>query len=83
MDRGSWWATVHAVTKSRTRMSTHMHTQGDNLIPSTLRVCRTGGRSPVSLPQEQALQSLQFYGEETGPRVLRNPPPQGTLNRWL
>ena len=23
MDRGSWWATVHGVTKSRTQLSTH------------------------------------------------------------
>ena len=23
MDRGAWWATVHGVTKSRTRLSTH------------------------------------------------------------
>jgi len=29
MDRGAWWATVHAVTKSRTRLKqlkTHTHT---------------------------------------------------------
>ena len=23
MDRGAWWATVHGVAKSRTRLSTH------------------------------------------------------------
>ena len=23
MDRGDWWATVHAVTKSQTQLSTH------------------------------------------------------------
>ena len=23
MDRGAWWATVHGVTKSQTRLSTH------------------------------------------------------------
>ena len=26
MDRGAWWTTVYAVTKSRTRLSVHMHT---------------------------------------------------------
>ena len=26
MDRGAWWATVHAVTKSRTQLSAHTHT---------------------------------------------------------
>ena len=25
MDRGAWWATVHGVAKSRTRLSTHEH----------------------------------------------------------
>jgi len=25
-DRGAWWATVHVVTKSQTRLSTHTHT---------------------------------------------------------
>ena len=24
MDRGAWWITVHRVTKSRTRLSTHL-----------------------------------------------------------
>ena len=24
MDRGAWWATIHGVTKSRTRLSTHI-----------------------------------------------------------
>ena len=26
MDRGAWWATVHGVTKSPTRLNTHTHT---------------------------------------------------------
>ena len=26
MDRGALWATVHGVTESRTRLSTHTHT---------------------------------------------------------
>ena len=26
MDRGAWWATVHGVTKSRTRLSNWAHT---------------------------------------------------------
>ena len=25
MDRGAWWATVHAVTKSRTQLSAHIY----------------------------------------------------------
>ena len=32
MDRGAWWATVHGVTKSRTRLSTHVpHQRATNL----------------------------------------------------
>ena len=34
MDRGAWWATVHGVTKSWTRLSTHSLTpalQADSL----------------------------------------------------
>ena len=27
MDRGAWWATVHGVTKSQTRLSTHKNTR--------------------------------------------------------
>ena len=27
IDRGAWQATVHGVSKSRTRLSTHIHTQ--------------------------------------------------------
>ena len=26
MDGGAWWATVHGITKSQTRLSVHMHT---------------------------------------------------------
>ena len=26
MDRGAWWATVHGVTKSQTRLSSEAHT---------------------------------------------------------
>ena len=26
MDRGAWWATVHGVTQTQTRLSTHTHT---------------------------------------------------------
>ena len=28
MDRGAWWATVHGVAKSRTRLSNFTHSQG-------------------------------------------------------
>ena len=28
MDRAAWWATVHGVSKSQTRLSTHAHARG-------------------------------------------------------
>ena len=28
MDRGAWWATVHGVTESRTRLPFHFHLDG-------------------------------------------------------
>ena len=34
MDRGAWWATVHGVAKSQTRLSTHQHTAGSPDIPA-------------------------------------------------
>jgi len=30
MDRGAWWATVHGITKSQTRLGTY--TQNNNLV---------------------------------------------------
>ena len=32
MDRGAWWATVHGVTKSWTRLSTHARMNARTLI---------------------------------------------------
>ena len=33
MDRGSWWAAVHGITESRTRLSTHIsHTLNQNMF---------------------------------------------------
>ena len=41
MDRGAWWATVHAVTKSRTKLSdfhTHTHTHTHTILTSTTEI---------------------------------------------
>ena len=33
MDRGAWWATVHGVTKSQTRLKQHItHTQHPSIV---------------------------------------------------
>ena len=46
MDRGAWQATVHEVTKSQTRLSTHTQRQGDSENVSSrgpwLESCTTG-----------------------------------------
>ena len=31
MDRGTWWVTIHGVTKSRTRLSTQTYTKGTQI----------------------------------------------------
>ena len=33
IDRGSWWATVHGVSKSWTQLNTHTHTRLCDCIP--------------------------------------------------
>ena len=34
MDRGAWWAIVHRVTKSQTRLSAHTYTQAGSQRPA-------------------------------------------------
>ena len=44
MDRGSWWATVHEVAKSQTRLSTHtLRLNERDLISSQLYACSETG----------------------------------------
>ena len=33
MDRGAWWATVHEVTKTRTRLNTHTKNHTESVLP--------------------------------------------------
>ena len=33
-DRGAWWATIHGITKSWTRLSEHTH-----IVKNTMHVC--------------------------------------------
>ena len=58
MDGGAWWATVHGVAKSRTRLSNFTHfTQQASLVAQTV-VCLTPMREPrvQSLGREYTLQ---------------------------
>ena len=36
MDRGTWWATVHGVTKNQTQLSTHAHVTFSTVTPDSV-----------------------------------------------
>ena len=59
MDGGAWWATVHGVAKSRTRLSNFTHfTQRASLVAQTVK-CLT----PMQEPRVQSL-SLEYPLQE-------------------
>ena len=47
MARAAWWATVHGVTKSQTRLK-RLSTQGPNVLSVSNIVCACFGASPVA-----------------------------------
>ena len=46
-DRGAWWAKVHRVAKSQTRLK-RLSTQGPNVLSVANIVCACFGASPVA-----------------------------------
>ena len=46
MDRGAWRATVHGITKSRTRLSTHIQHIHAHMITVRFKTCFTGYLNP-------------------------------------
>ena len=64
MDRGAWWATVHGVTKSRTRPSdwTHAHTQKKRNIHSFPYTKERRHHCELRLKQKHWLLSFQTEG---------------------
>ena len=38
MDRGAWWAKVHRVVKSQTRLDAHMHTQPQFVLQVPMKI---------------------------------------------
>ena len=52
MDRGAWWATVHSIAKSRTRLSTHtfLAPQGVSKGFRDLNICKEGSLSGPQRP---------------------------------
>ena len=67
MDRGAWWATVHAVTSSRTQLSNWTHTGN---IPSW-QIPIEGRKLAVNITLQMGTPRLR--GDETLPRSLREP----------
>ena len=51
MDRGAWWATVHGVTKSQTRLSTHGQGVGPGSESGEFASLLGGGRGLYSVYQ--------------------------------
>ena len=47
MDRGAWWATVHEVAKSQTRLSDRTHTHTHIMAKVTLNTNRCIHASPL------------------------------------
>ena len=46
MDRGAWWATVHGVAMSWTRVRTHAHTHGARMLHSWVSRREMGAQHP-------------------------------------
>ena len=74
MDRGAWWATVHGVAWSRTRLSTRAHTHCLTpkavLFPTELKLFWVVG---LFLKKEQPQWPTLFW------KVLRKHLPKGSL----
>ena len=88
MDRGAWWATVHRVTKSRTRLSDLVHVHGWFLIQYNWHANKkrrlghrhTQREDPMRAQREGDVdQSKRDASEETSPTdslVLDFQPPE-------
>ena len=57
MDRGAWWATVHGVTKSQTRLSDLAHTHIHMYLAVKLSI--------------RTLKSLKFVERHSPPKVSK------------
>ena len=87
-DRGAWWATVHGVAKSRTRLSlllfqdTHFGFLGGSDLKES--ACNTGGSELDSwvgkIPQRR--EWLPTPGESHGQRSLAGTTIQGITKSW-
>ena len=82
MDRGAWWATVHGVAKSRTRLSdfTFFHFQAERsqvTFPKSPRSFWQDGRAPRGAWHQGArsVNSTKNKGSEQVPALT-------TLNKW-
>ena len=74
LDRGAWWATVHGVTKSWTRLSTqahtHTHTHTYIYAHTNIYVCLAQVKFPVSF-LDQLINFLLARGYRIGDEESR------------
>ena len=67
MDRGAWWATVHGVAKSQTRLSDFTYRVKDILIQTTLQVLESQGSLPKQAKPSSKAYGLSSFWLNTGP----------------
>ena len=85
MDRGGWWATVHGVTKSWTRLSRHTHTFVlYNLCPLTYETrCHLKRAGIISYDWTSDLSKAQHLFSRPRPSVKRTETDQSSLMLWF
>ena len=67
MDKGAWWATVHGVTKSWTRLSNFARTaQCGGSVEREVEVGRLKGRPGPEQGSENHDYGLRFYPKGNG-----------------
>ena len=60
MDRGAWWATVHGVAKSQTRLSDKAHNDEDLESTTEEQVCKTLRARMVSQRKSNRVASTKY-----------------------
>ena len=76
MDRGAWWATIHGVTESRTRLSNfHSLVQFSSVAQSCLTLCDPMNRSKPGLPVHHKLPEFtQTHAHRVGDAIQPSHP---------
>ena len=82
MDRGAWWATVHGVTESRTRMSrkaqTGKHRKALSCLPNCVMWTMRGNQRPKLAT---ASETTRWSGENASPCSRHGDGPESRLSK--